>query len=185
MKLSLTGNTAQRLLGRLAIANGVSVGLELPESLGVVDLGVGDLTLILGLVGVAKVIHSWATVLESGSKEGLAKLTLDSVKEGGLRLRLNRVDRAESKAHQTVARFLLELRADLGSSLNSLLLSSQSANGNMVLVDITTSRAAITVADLPASTWELGSRAGWLVDGVVARISTELAREKPSCITNQ
>ena len=66
----------------------------------------------LELVNVAEVVAAGGIVLQGNSKQGRVELRLDSVEEGGLRLRANSVDGAESEAEQTVVvHILLELKS--------------------------------------------------------------------------
>jgi hypothetical protein len=91
-------------------------------------------------------------VLQGNSKQGRVELRLDGVEEGGLSLRANSVDGAEGEAEQTVVvHILLEGRANFAGSLDSLAGSLDTANGDSVFVDITASRAAITVRDRPGA----------------------------------
>jgi hypothetical protein len=91
-------------------------------------------------------------VLQGNSKQGRVELRLDSVEEGGLGSRANSIDRAKGEAEQTVVvNILLERRANSAGGLDSLAGSLDTANGDSVFVDITASRAAITVGDGPGA----------------------------------
>jgi hypothetical protein len=174
--VSNTGKLARALGG----ANLVGIGIELPETLGVIDIGVSEGAGVLGGVSETEVVDTGGVVLQSNTEDGVGELGLDGVKEGGLSLGLDGVDGAESKTQETVVVLVLdELLADLGSSLDSLARGSDRANLNSVLVDITASGGAITVGDGPGSTRDLGTVVG-LVDIVTLLLAgRELRRENP------
>lgn len=70
-------------------ANGIAIGGELPEALGVVYVGVGERTSVLGLVDVAKVKGARGIVLQSHCEKRGIQILLDGVEPGGLGLRLD------------------------------------------------------------------------------------------------
>ena len=121
-------------------------------------------------------------MLEGHGEQRLIKLGLDSVEESGLGVGADSVDRAEGETEQTVIVLILhELGADLLSSLDSLVGSLDTTDGDSVLVDITAGTAAIAVRDRPASTGDLGSGAASLVDGMATLLRRgKLVGENPT-----
>lgn len=121
-------------------------------------------------------------MLQGDGEQRRVELRLDGVKESGLRLGLDGVDRAEGQAQQTVVVLVIdELLADLRGSLDGLAGGLDAADGNSVLVDITASRALITVLDLPGGAGNLGAVAAGLVDGVASLLgSGQLRGEDPT-----
>lgn len=162
-----TSNTGNRVRVSLSIANGISVSRELPETLGGVDVSVGDLAGVLALVDEAEVVATGGMILQGDGEEGLVELGLDGVEEGGLRLRLDGVDLAECQAQQAVVVLVLrELLADLAGGLDGLAVGVDAANSHGVLVDVAAGGAAVAVGDVPAGALDLGGVAGGLVDAV-------------------
>lgn len=85
-------------------------------------------------------------MLKSNSKQRLTERALDIIEECLLGSRRDSVNAAKSKAEKTIIIcVLLELGANLLSSLNSLLGSSDSANSNSICVDVAAGSASITV----------------------------------------
>lgn len=124
----------------------MAVGGEGPESIGVVNIGVGDRSGELLLVNVAEVKGARGTVLESHSEQRLVETVLDGVEESCLRGGADGVDGAESQTQEAIIALVLnELLADPLGSLNGLASGLDSANDDGVLVNITTGTAAITV----------------------------------------
>lgn len=151
--------------------NLVGVGSEAPEALGAVNLGVGERAGVLGLVNEAEVVAAGSVVLQGNSEQRRVQLGLHSVEESSLRLGLDGVDGAESQTKQAVVVLVVdELLADLGGSLNRLGRSLDATNHNGVLVDVTASRALVTVGDGPAVASQLGSVAARLVEAVTGRL---------------
>lgn len=90
-------------------------------------------------------------MLQGNSEQGGVQLALHRVEESSLRLGLDGVDGAKSQTKQTVVVLIVdELLADLGGSLNRLGGSLDTTDGDGVLVDVTASRALVTVLDRPA-----------------------------------
>lgn len=109
----VSNGSADRARGRGAGANGVATCSELPESVGGVDVGVGDRAGVLAGVDVAEVVGTCGVVFEVYSKELLGKRSLDGVEKGSSLVWRDGVDAAESKAEQTVVvNVLCERRAD-------------------------------------------------------------------------
>lgn len=108
-------------LGLRAVANGVAGGGELPEALCCIDVHVGDVAGVLGLVDETKVVGTGGVILERDSEEWGSEVGLDGVKEGLLLGWLDGVECAEGQAEQTVGvGVTLELRRDRGGGLNGL-----------------------------------------------------------------
>lgn len=61
----------------------------MPEALGVVHVGVGERTSVLGLVDVAKVKGAGGIVLQSHCEKRGIQILLDGVEPGGLGLRMD------------------------------------------------------------------------------------------------
>lgn len=157
---------ANAAAGGVARSSAVSVGGELPEAVGLVDVGVGNAAFVCGGVNEAKVVASSLASLQLGGEQRRGKGVLDSVEESGLLVWLDSVDGAESEAKETiVVSVLLELRRDGSGSLNSLGGGSDGANNDCVGVDSTSSTGSITVGDVPGLAAQLlGVR--WVVDAV-------------------
>ena len=121
-------------------------------------------------------------MLQRDGEERGVELRLDGVKESGLGLGLDGVDRAESQAKQTVVVLIVdELLADLGCSLDGLASSLDAADYDSVLEDITASGTLVAVLDLPSSTGNLGAIAAGLVDAVASLLGRgQLGREDPT-----
>lgn len=180
-KKSLTSNTLDGAT-RLA-ANLISISSKAPESLRAVDISVGNGSLILGLVNEAEVIRTGLVVFQGDCEKRLVKLALDGVEESLLCLGLHGVDRAESQAQQTIVVLILhKLLANLLGSLNGLARGLDTADNDSVFVDITTSRALVTVGNGPGSTGKFGAVVG-LVDSVSGLFrGGKLAGENPTII---
>lgn len=84
-----TGNSIDRVAVRGGVTDTVAGRREHPETLGVVDLGVLEGTLVLVLVDVAEVVATGGFVLQGRCKQRGVKLGLDGVEEGGLGLGLD------------------------------------------------------------------------------------------------
>lgn len=95
---------------------------------------------------------------------------------------LTSVDRAESETQQTVIVLVLnKLIANLASGLDGLALGSDAAHGDSILINVTAGTAAITVADVPAGTSDLGGVSRRLVDVVAGLLGLgELLGEDPA-----
>lgn len=93
-------------------ADGVPAACEAPESLGVVDRGVGDVASVLAGVNVAKVVATGRTLLQVGREEWGVEAGLGVGEEGLLLVGLDGVDGAEGEAEKAVALVLGELGAD-------------------------------------------------------------------------
>ena len=93
-------------------ADGVPAACEAPESLGVVDGGVGDVASVLAGVNVAKVVATGRTLLQVGREEWGVEAGLGVGEEGLLLVGLDGVDGAEGEAEKAVALVLGELGAD-------------------------------------------------------------------------
>jgi hypothetical protein len=121
-------------------------------------------------------------VLQSDCEERGVELRLDGVEECGLGLRLDGVDGAEGQAEKTVVVLVVdELLADLGGSFDSLAGGLDTADCDGVSVDITASRALVTVLDLPGGASNLGAVATGLVDAVASLLgSGQFRREDPT-----
>lgn len=177
--MRLTSNSLDGATG--LAANLVAIGSEHPETLRAVDISVSKFASVLGLVDETEVVGAGLVVLQSDSKQRLVQLTLDSVEEGLLRLRLNSVDGAEGQTQQAIIVLVLhELLADLLGSLNSLTRGLDTTNNDSVLVDITASRALVTIGDGPGSARKLSSIVG-LIDGVTGLLrGRKLSGEDPA-----
>lgn len=160
----------------------MAVGGEGPESIGVINIGVGDRSGELVVVNEAEVIGARGIVLESHSEQRLVEIVLDGVEEGCLRVGADSVDGAESQTQEAIIVLVLhELLADLLGSLNGLASGLDSTNDDGVLVNITTGTTAITVGDLPASTRQLLAGGANLVDVVATLLRRgELAGKDPA-----
>lgn len=166
---SLTSNTGDGATG--LGANLVGISGEAPEALGAVNLSVGKRAGVLGLVNESEVVSTGSVVLQGNSEQRRVKLALYSVEEGSLRLGLDSVDGAESQTKQTVVVLVVdELLADLGGSLNRLGRGRDATDNDGVLVDVTASRALVTILDRPGVAGELGGIAAGLVDAVASRL---------------
>jgi hypothetical protein len=149
-------NSLERVgAGRTAL-NFVAVNIEQPVTLAGVDVNVGEVTSVLGGVDEAEVVGTRLLVLQGDGEDRLVQGVDDVEVEGLLGKRLDLVDGRVGQTEKTVAGSVLgELSADGLSGLNSLGSSSDTANNNGVLVDITAGRAAIAVGDVPGETNEL------------------------------
>ena len=128
----------------------VACGAEAPETIAVVDGGVGDGTGVLGAIDEAEVIGTGGVVLEVDREELLGERALDGVEEGGLLLGRDGVDAAEGKTEKTVGVLVLgELRRDGRSGLDSLRGGSHASNGDLISVDLAGCTGAVTVGDPP------------------------------------
>lgn len=162
----------------------VAVSGEAPEALRAVDISVGQGSGVLGLVSEAEVVGAGGVVLQGDGEERRSESRLHGVEEGGLRLGLDSVDRAESETEQAVVVLVLgELLADLGGSLDSLTGGLDSADGDGILVDITAGGAAVSVGDGPGVARQLGAVVR-LVEAVTLLLrSGKLRGENPAEIT--
>lgn len=128
----------------------VTAGGELPETVGSVDIDVGDGTSVLGLVNVTEVVATCSTLLKVNGEERGGKRALDGVEEGGLGGRLNSVDGGEGKSKETIVVGIIEeLAGDRGCSLDSLGGSSDGSNLDLVCIDNTSCTRSVTVGDGP------------------------------------
>lgn len=95
---------------------------------------------------------------------------------------LTSVDRAESETQETVVVLVLnELLANLTGSLDGLALGSNAAHSNSVLINIAAGTAAVAIADVPASTIDLGGVSRRLVDIMTGLLGLgELLGEDPA-----
>lgn len=110
-------------------------------------------------------------MLQGNGEQGGVQLALDSVEESSLRVGLDGVDGAESQTKQTVVVLVVdELLADLGGSLNRLGGGLDATNDDAVLVDVTASRALVSVLDRPGVAGQLGGIAAGLVEAVARRL---------------
>lgn len=159
-----TGNGTDGVGLGLTVADGVSVSRELPEALGGVDVGVGDLAGVLGVVDEAEVVGPSGVVLQGHGEEGRVELRLDGIEEGGLRLGLDGVDRAECQTQQTVVVLVLgELRTDGAGGFHGLRVGCHVTHCHGVLVDIAAGGAAVAVRDIPRGSAQLGGAGGGFV----------------------
>ena len=146
--------------------NGVAVGSELPESLAVVNGGVGKVTGVLGGVDESKVVGTGSLVLEGNSEDGGVEAALDVVVKCLLLGGRDGVDGREGQSEETIiAGVQGELAADLSSDFNGLGGCGNATDGYGVLVDYTAGRAAVSIGDFPGSAGDLLAGAG--VVGVV------------------
>lgn len=83
-------------------SDAVAAGVELPEAVGAVDRSVGDRTGVLGAVNEAEVVGAGGTLLQVGGEELGLEGVLDGVEEGGLLVRLDGVDAAESQTEEAI-----------------------------------------------------------------------------------
>lgn len=106
------GDGGDALGDRASGTNGVAAGGEAPESLGVVDSRVGDVSSVLAGVDVAEVVATGLALLQVGGEERGFEAGLGVGEEGLLLVRGDRVDGAEGQAQETIALILSEFRAD-------------------------------------------------------------------------
>jgi hypothetical protein len=181
-----TSNTGERLRGKDGLLAGradrVSISSKRPETLRVVDIGVGEFTSVLGVIRKPKVIHTGLSMLEQNTENGLAQGALDIVKESLLRVGANSVDAAESQTEKAIDLGVVSERAaGLGGDLDGLLVEGDAADLDCVGVDGTTGRAAVAVADVPGSTRKLlGAGAGGVVVMALALRGGCQGRESPA-----
>lgn len=125
-------------------------------------------------------------MLESNSKQRLTERALDIIEECLLGSRRDSINTAKSKAEKTIiVCVLLELGANLLSSFNGLLGSSDSANSDSVCVDIAAGTASITVRNIPGSPRDLFSTLRGVVDGMAGLLrARKFSREDPSIISS-
>jgi hypothetical protein len=142
--------------------NLVSSSSELPEAVGVIDIGVWNVTRVLSGVDVAEVVVTGLARLQVGGPDGGVKSWLSIVEPGLDRGRGDGVDAAESKTKETVSVAVTgELGADGLGGFDSLLGDGNSSDLDDVVVDDTAGGRSITVGDRPGSTGILdGSSTG-------------------------
>ena len=144
------GNCSVRAGDDGLAADGVSSSGELPETVGRVDIDVGDGASVLGRINIAKVVRASGTLLQIDSEELTGKRALDSVEERLLRSGLYRVDGGKGEAEETVAIRVGNKRARDGRcGLDSLRSRSHFANSHLVGVNDTTSAGSIAIRDVP------------------------------------
>ena len=73
-------------------ANGVAGGGKAPESLAIVNSGVGDVAGVLGVVNVAEVVGAWFALQKVGGEEGRIEEGFGVGEEGLLLVRSDGVD---------------------------------------------------------------------------------------------
>lgn len=113
-------------------------------------------------------------MLEISSEQRRIQRRLGIVEEGLLLCWLDGVDSAESETQEAIQRVGSERGGNLLSGLDSLLRDCQTANSNLVGVNIAAGAAAVTVGDRPCSAGDLGrSRAR---GRIVARLAVDLRR---------
>lgn len=104
--------------------------------------------------GVGRVSGTYAgsTLLQSDSEQLLGKRAANSVKESGLALRADGIDRAEGKAEKSIiVGVLSEGAGNRGSSLNSLRGRRNTPDRNLIGIDNTAGTTAISIGDAPGS----------------------------------
>ena len=121
-----------------ARANLIAARREPPEALRVIDIGVSDVTRVLGAVDVAKVVASWLTLLQVGREKRRVQRRLSVGEEGLGLIGGNSVDRTESKTQQTITLILGKLGADGLGQLDVLPSDRSATNIHRVSVDIAT-----------------------------------------------
>lgn len=160
-------------------ADGVAGGGEAPETLRVVDVGVGDGAVVAGGDDGAEVVGAGGVVLEAGGHESLGQTLGDGVGQEGLgRGRGDGVDAVEGETDETVARAGGELAGGGGGSLNSLAGDGDAADVDGVAVDGAGGAGTITVGDLPARARLLLGRTGGEV-GVATTVAGEALAQDP------
>lgn len=159
-------------VGNAADGGAVHVGGEAPESLAVVDIDVGDVAGVLGVVDDAEVVGAGGVVLEIGRPGGDVKVVGDVVEEGLLAVRGDGVQGAESETEEAVVVGVLgELVRDLGGGLDGLAVEADAADVDHVVVDAAARGAAVTVADAPGGARDLGRARG--AAGVVLGLAVD------------
>lgn len=112
-----------------AIADGVALRGELPETLRRVDGDVVDLTVELRRVDAAELVGADSGVAQVSREDGLREAGLDVVEEGFLGGGLDGVDGAEAEANEAVGVDVLdEAVGDVGGELDGLLLDLCASN---------------------------------------------------------
>ena len=139
--------------GAVAGAGAVAASGELPETLRVVDGGVGDVAGVLGGVDVAEVVAAGRALLQGGSEQGGGEAALDGVEEG---VRLgggDGVDGAESEAEETIGGGVRgEFAGDRSGGLNGLRGGGDATDDDGVGVNIAGGTRAVTIVDAPGGT---------------------------------
>lgn len=148
------------------VADLESRGVEAPEAAGVVNGRVLDLSGVLGLVDVPKVVASGSLLHEVDGEQRTGKVVHGVLEESLLLLWLDGVEGAEAESEKTGGSSIgLEGGRNLLSRLNSLSLDSYAANGNDVGVNGAGRCASIAIGDVPGCPLHL-SRSGtevWVV----------------------
>lgn len=122
-------------------------------------------------------------MLQVGSEEGRSERTLRVVEEGLLLSGRDGVQAAEGQTEQSV---VVGVRCELGrdrlGGLDSLAGDGKATDSDLVLVDVTAGRAAVTIGDLPGGTAQLRGSAALAggVDGLAVPLAAGgLAAEDP------
>ena len=150
-------------------ADGVAGGGEAPESLAVVDGGVGDVAGVFGTVNVAEVVRAWFSLQKVGGEDGRVEEGLGVGEEGLLLVRGDGVDGGEGEAEEAVGFILSEFGGDGLGEFDGLACDGCTAYVNGVGVDVTAGGAPIAVANGPGFAGEdlSGGGIGGVVDVVV------------------
>lgn len=125
------GNSVNGLLVEVTTTNTITSTGELPETLGVIDWCVGNLTGMFAAIDEAEVVCTWSVVLQIGCEDVAREQTLldATIEPGGLSSRLDSVDGAESQTKKSIVLLVLsKLRADLRCQFDSLSCNSNATN---------------------------------------------------------
>ena len=177
------GNGGDALSDGGSGADGVPAGCKPPETLRVVDGGVGNVTGVLARINVAKVVTTRLALLQVGGEERRVEAGLGVGEESLLLVGGDGVDGAKGQAQEAIALVLSEFRADGFGQFDGLAGDGCTADIDNVRVYIATSWAAISVANVPslASVNRRGWGVGWVVDVMTGLlVCGQLRRENPS-----
>ena len=130
-------------------ADGVAARGEAPETLRVVDGGVGDGAGVLARVDVAKVVAAGLAFLQVGGEERGVEARFGVGEEGLCLVGRDGIDGAKGQAEEAVALVLGELGADGLGQFDGLARDRGAADVDDVRVDVAAGGAAVSVADAP------------------------------------
>lgn len=132
------------------VANLESGGVEAPEAARVINWCVLDLSSVLRLVNISKVVRTSSLLHQVDGEQRACEVIHGVLEERLLLLRLHRVDRAKAQSKKTGRSSIsLEGGRDFLSRLNSLLLYGYTANGNSIQVDNARRCASVAISDVP------------------------------------
>ena len=136
------------------------LGGVLPETVAAVDRGVGNVSRVLGRIGLSKIIGSISVLGEVGGEERRVQARLGVVKESRRLVRCHGVDAAECKTQKSVSGTRNEFGGDFLGKLNNLALDNSLSNGDSVSSNNSAGRGSIPVGNRPGlTTRSLVSRA--------------------------